>query len=514
VRALAVSCNTYFGRLAGDTPGEALAQALRAEGFTLAASPTPAGAIGLPDAQARPAVTPEALLHAYARLVTRPWPAREAVRRLVLQGLREAARTGTARRLARRGYWAKTGTVPALDGTPLQTSGWALALDDAGAGWLALLPHGTGTEAAAALGARLNAGAGKVGAASRPPARDAGEARGASPPTVRVRLLDLLAPRLASARNAGSAPAPLLARASSPPTPAWAGAGATIALEPGLRLGRGSWELRAPEFGFVRRLEGELSVARASHGGLRLIADVALEEYVQGVADAEAPRAAPALREDLGAALLRLLALGPRHAPEADVCDATHCAVFAGRGPRLVWLDPRHARVDRRGPAPARFDAAARERIHAAARAPGPSHFTGHCGGAPLSERYVWGRGDASATACPRHAPGSVAAWRRTWPLTALRRAFGAEPSDVRVDDEDGVWRLAIALPGGARRLPFDDAHRALAESLGWDALPSPAARVRRTTAGFEAEGVGAGHRVGLCLGLSPESVSVDRQLE
>lgn len=514
VRALTVSCNTYFRQLAGDTPPGALAETLRAEGFDVAAAPTPAGAVGLPDPDARLAIAPEALLRAYARLATRPWPAGEAVRRLVLQGLRDAARVGTARGLARRGYWAKTGTVPALDGAPLQTSGWALALDDAGTGWLALLPHGTGTQAATALGERLNARGGseqerRPAAARRSDADVRRRALAEQGGSVRVRLLDLLAPRRASARNAGSAPAALITRpaARSGAAPDWVGDGAVILLEPGLRLGRGSWELRAPEFGFVRRLVGELDVARASGGGLRLIADVPVEEYVQGVVDAEAPRAEPALREELGASVLRLLALGPRHAPEADVCDSTHCAVFGGRGPRLVWLGPRRARVDERGTLPTPFDAAAWERMRGAAREAGPSRFTGHCGGAPLSERYVWGRGDPQAARCPRHAPGSVAAWRRRWPLDALRRAFGAEPADVRVDDADGVWRLEIALPAGRRRLLFDDAHRALAGALGWDALPSPAARVRRTGQGFEAEGVGAGHRVGLCLGGSPEAV-------
>lgn len=497
-RALAVSCNTYFEHLARDTPPDTLTQVLRAEGFVLADAPSPAGAIGLPDARAHPGILPEVLLEAYARLVKRPWPVCEPVRRVLLQGLRDAARSGTARGLARRGYWAKTGTAPALDGTPLQTSGWALALDDAGTGWLALLPRGTGTEAAAALGAWLNSRGDDGDGAREPPARARPD--GAVPPGVRVHLLAMLAPRRLWADNAGTAPVPASGRHPDLGTD-WVGPGVAVALEPGVHLGRGLWQLRAPEFGFVRRLEAELWITRAPRGGPDVIALVPLEEYVQGVADAEAPEAAPALREELAAAVLRFLALGPRHAPRADVCDATHCAVFGGRGPRLVWLSPRHARPDPRGATPAAFDAPAWTRVHARAREPGPRRFSGHCGGAPLSELYVWGAGDSSVSACPRHAPGTVTPWRRRWPRAELRRAFGAEPDDVRVDDRDGTWHLVVALPTGTRRLLYDDAHRALAAVSGWDALPSPATGVRRTTDGFDAEGVGAGHRVGLCLG-------------
>jgi hypothetical protein len=52
--------------------------------------------------------------------------------------------------------------------------------------------------------------------------------------------------------------------------------------------------------------------------------------------------------------------------------------------------------------------------------------------------------------------------------------------------------------------LLYDDLHRALAPSLGWDALPSPPDTFQRTAEGFLARGRGRGHRVGLCLALPP----------
>lgn len=482
-RALSLSCNSYFVQLAQDTPALTLERVLRAEGFDLPGPPSPRAAIGLPDG-ASPVIAPEMLLQAYARLVARPWPTGEHVRALVLQGLREAARSGTAKGLARRGLWAKTGTVPALDGAPLATSGWVLALDDAYSGRLGLLTRGTGREAARRTGAAWHA-------------EESGADEAAAAANVRVLLLALLRPESASARNVGTSPVRLVRPGEAG---AWLGPQASVALAAGTRLGFGQLELRAPQFGFVRRVGAALQVDGRAGRALDLVAEVPLRDYVDGVVTAEAPRADPPLREELAAVLLRFLADGPRHAPQADVCDATHCAVFGGHGPRLIWTDPRRARVDPGGPAYAPLDQHAWQRARAAAARQGPRHFTGHCGGRPLSERYVWGAGDSQAAVCARHAHGASAPWRRVWPRAALRRVFGALAQDLRIDDADGTWHLVVTGPTAHTRLLFDDAHRRLAEVLGWDALPSPATRVRAVPAGFEAVGVGAGHRVGLCL--------------
>ena len=66
----------------------------------------------------------------------------------------------------------------------------------------------------------------------------------------------------------------------------------------------------------------------------------------------------------------------------------------------------------------------------------------------------------------------------------------------------DGQWFLRVKLTGRSATADFnyDDIHRRLAARLGWDSMPAPASRVTRTAAGFTAEGVGFGHRVGLCL--------------
>jgi stage II sporulation protein D len=485
--ALAVSCNAYFRALAADTPARDLAAALVDEGFTLRASPSPEAAIGLDGADG-PLVRPRALLEAYVRLTREPWPVGEDVRTQVLAGLRDSATRGTARGLGRRGYWAKTGTVPALDGVPLRTSGWALAVDDAGSPVLGLLARGTGREAATALGSAL-AREDRMVAPLGPEA--------SAVDVVRVALLGALSPRAIVVRNVGAAPV-----AGSR---GYVGPGGQLALLPKDRLADGSWEIEVPRYGFRRRVRGGLACTAAPNGTLRLVLSTPRDEYVAGVLAAELDRPDPETRVALGAAVLRFLDDGPRHA-DATVCDQTHCAWFVGRGPRLLWpapdraepvrLDTRQAADDAGGLAPELWS-----RIQDLARMPGPARWTAHCGGAPLSAHAVWGNGDRRIWSCPRHQgrPGPV--WRRRWSADALARAFGGPVSAVEVAGRDGVWQLRVSTPAGSRDLGFDDAHRALARVSGWDSLPSPALRVVRAGADFEAEGVGSGHRVGLCLG-------------
>src|SRR5258706_1286835 len=69
VRALAVSCNTYFRKLAAETPAAVLEGTLRAEGFVPSGPLTPEAAIGLGTDDGAVAAPPGALLRPYARLL-------------------------------------------------------------------------------------------------------------------------------------------------------------------------------------------------------------------------------------------------------------------------------------------------------------------------------------------------------------------------------------------------------------------------------------------------------------
>ncbi len=473
VEALAQSCNSYFRELAAAVPGPELASALRDAGFRLDATPSPSEAIGLDPSQ-RVTIEPGRLLAAYATLLREPWSPGEQLRGQVLAGLRAAASRGTASALRDRNVWAKTGTSAAVDGRPLGTSGWVVTVDDAGRARLGLLAHGTGREAARALAA------GAASAASPGPLPAS---------AVTVQLFSLLEPRGLAARNLS--PAPVAG------SHGFTGPGATRALSAGDRLHDGLWEVSVPARKLTRIVRGSLACSGRRDGTLRLVASVSPREYVDGVIAAELPDGSRALREALGAAALRFLAVGPRHAG-AHVCDSTHCAYFVGRGPRVAWPDP-VTPVERGAPAPV-DEALWREIVDDAAR-PGPRQWTSHCGGAPLSAHFVWGTGDRSVARCPLHGSGESRPWTRLLSDADLARAFGGAVRDLEIVERDGVWNLDVALPDATRSLLYDDAHRLLARVLDWGALPSPATSVARAGGGFRVTGFGLGHRVGLCLG-------------
>jgi hypothetical protein len=485
-KAVAVSCNAYFRALAEATPENAIVATLREEEFLV---PIPLSAEAAMGGDGSLAIRPGALLRAYARLTRRPWVGGEPVRAELLAGLRENPLHGTARGLGRYGLWAKTGTVPAVDGRPLHTSGLVVAVDDAGNALLGILPDGTGREAARLLAT--------VMASGRPapalPRVEAETAPGGG--RVSVALFDTLRPRVIVARNLGEHPI----RTSQ----GYLGAGASRSLRPGDQLSEGRFRLSFPDRRFHREVVAALACSLGPAGTLRLRAEMTAPEYVAGVVNAELPSGSGGLRVALGAAVLRFLSDGPRHGV-TQACDSTHCAWFIGRGPSVSWRTPTEpvlfARPASEGDAPLPLDAATWEAIKRAARDAGPRQWTSDCGGHPLSAHAVWGNGDRRVWACARHSGGS-GTWARHWSDREVARAFGSPVRSAAVIEADGVWKLALDTARGHEQLGYDEAHRHLAEVLGWAALPSPATSVAREAGGFRAEGTGLGHRVGLCLG-------------
>jgi hypothetical protein len=494
-RAFAQSCNAYFIALARATPEDVRARALSRAGFELSRPLSPEATIGLGPLDALPRVSPATLLRAYRDLLTRPWASRDELRLALVDGMRAAALDGTGAALAQRGHLVKTGTVPALDGRPLATSGWALAASAGGESLvLALLPDGTGSMAAAALGEELG-GERRTGTISAPDEASNGRP---FPALVRVRLLEALRPADVTASNAGDAPVRIRGPRRGD---AWLGPGATVAAEPGLAIGPGLLRLGVAPYGLVRFVEGTLEIS-GSAGSLRVVLTTTPRAWVDGILRGELRDGSPGLREELGAAALRFLRAGPRHGRD-HLCDSTHCAVFAGRGPLVTWVTPRRAEVPASGksaPAPPLLSEAAWGRVLSISGRPGPSQFTGHCGGAPLSSHEVWGRGPRETPPCPRHGTADDAAWERLLPAAALRSAFGGPVIELRALVASGVRKTRVTTDERSVDLLYDDLHRALAPSLGWDALPSPPDAFQRTPGGFLARGRGRGHRVGLCL--------------
>lgn len=495
--ALRESCNTYFRFLARETEPSAIAASFRAAGFDWSGELNDAEVIGLPGFTPI-TIAPARLLESYSELVRAPWLSREDVRLEVLAGLRDAAQEGTASGLGLWGFLAKTGTVPALDGTPLRTSGFALALDDAGFALLGLLRNGTGREAAIRAGAsiaKLRPAAAirsPAGAGARPTGlRTIRPKRGLEDP-VEVLMLDELRPREVRLKNLTSGPLDS--------SRGFVGPGAEVTVRSGDRFAAGLWEIKAPAPAFERRLRGSI-VVEGGEGPFRLVARMAARDYANGVLKAELGPATPGLRAQLAAAALRFVHRGPRH-PAADVCDATHCAWFVGEGPVPRWIRPDAARHEKETAASLTDGEWAQAKAAARNEPRGLAQWTADCGGDPVSPHFVWGGGDRRVNACPRHPRGRGRIWRRPWPAADLAAIFGAEPLSMDVVTRDGQWFLRVKLQGKSATVDFnyDDVHRRLAARLGWDSMPAPASRVTRTEQGFTAEGVGFGHRAGLCL--------------
>jgi len=500
--AIRESCNTYFRLLARETPPEAIRASFEASGFSWMGEMTAAETIGL-KGPAGTRVAPERLIASYVDLVRTPWASRDDVRQEMLSGLKDAAEDGTAAGLRLWGFMAKTGTVPALDGAPLKTSGLAMVLDDAGFAFLGLLRRGTGREAAIRAGVEIAKL--RPGLIARPPAtatslskpRAVMKARGLEDP-VRVEMLDEL--RLTETRLKNLGPGPVDSSRG------YVGPGAVISVVQGDRFSESDWEIRAARPVFERRVRASVEVEKRE-GPLRLIATMTARDYANGILKAELGTSTGALRTQLASAVLRYAAHGPRHAA-ADVCDTTHCAWFVGEGPVPRWLRPDTARNETEMAKDLADEEWLRAVRDARAEPKGPDLWTADCGGDPVSPHFIWGGGDRRVIACPRHPKGSGRVWRREWPEADLVAVFGSKPQAIDVTTVDGQWMLRVKLASRSAEgsptttaLTYDEAHRRLAQRMGWDAMPAPAARVLRTSGGFVAEGVGFGHRTGLCLG-------------
>ncbi len=500
--AIRESCNTYFRQLARDTPAEAIRATFMDAGFSWAGEMSDTEAIGLPG-PAVVTIAPEQLLRSYAALVRSPWIDREDVRQELLEGMKESALIGTASGLRLFNFMAKTGTVPALDGAPLRTSGFVMATDDGGFAFLGLLRRGTGREAAIRAGdaiAQIRTGLVRRSAATplTSKVRPKGKKRGLEDP-VRVRMLDELRLDEVHLRNTGAGPVDS--------SRGFVGPGAEVLVAPGDRFSAGRWRITSRKPEFERRVQAAIAIEE-KEGPIRLVATMSARDYANGILKAELGTATGVLRTRLASTVLRFLQRGARH-PEsaADVCDSTHCAWFVGEGPVPRWLRPDAARSERDMAADLSEDEWTQAVRDARVEPRGTDLWTADCGGDPVSPHFMWGGGDKRITQCLRHPKGSGRLWRREWSAAELAAVFGTKAEGIDVVILGGQWMLKVRLAArgasagsSSLTLTYDEAHRRLASRLGWDAMPAPASRVSRTTSGFAAEGTGFGHRVGLCL--------------
>lgn len=232
-----------------------------------------------------------------------------------------------------------------------------------------------------------------------------------------------------------------------------------------------------------RRVLGGIVEVRARDGRLVVVARVDQVRYLATTLCSEASMSDPAAYLVALSVLQRnyVASHRGRHAPDADVCDNTHCQLFGANGAG----DPTIAGANARARAMARARAIVAEAEDLRLRGGDsvwPCYYSANCGGSSLTPADVWGRSEPgySTVRCDECRGDRWRRWTRTVPATPIARA---------------------AL-SGAPRAPFvdDDFKIRVGRALGFNIVPSNTIdRLERRGSHYYISGRGFGHRVGLC---------------
>jgi len=246
------------------------------------------------------------------------------------------------------------------------------------------------------------------------------------------------------------------------------------------------------------------NIVRA-RSGLRVVAPVDLETYVQGVLAGEAAtlKSPPALAAM--AVLARTWALrsrGRHRAMGFDFCSLTHCQFF-----RLP--------SESQNGSPSAATEAVSKTAGLVLKYQGQLidvYYTAHCGGVTEAAGDVWP--DRAAPYLPSvRDPYCVrseqTSWQQTLPLETvkaiLRRRLGVALDgplrDLVIEQKNASGRVRrLRLVGGStRRIDANEFRYAVNRQLGWNTLKSNLYTVERRGDQLKFTGRGLGHGVGLC---------------
>lgn len=267
-----------------------------------------------------------------------------------------------------------------------------------------------------------------------------------------------------------------------------------------VKVGEALCELVRAEGG-VRVTVGELTrsyagALRVSLEGstLRLLNEVALEDYLPSVVHAEAsgsPRAAL----EAQAIVSRTFAAtaGQRHARGGyGLCDLAHCQVYRGRGESSPEAE-------------AAVKATRAQVLLVGGVALKPAFFHASCGGHTSRAGDVFGEEAAGSAVsdveggAPRCA-GPDFEWTAELEKAELARALGVKPSGTAVEPlrRDAAGRL-VELRAFGTRLSGNEFHAKVGRALGWQVLRSMKFTTVENDTTVRFKGTGLGHGVGLC---------------
>ena len=251
-----------------------------------------------------------------------------------------------------------------------------------------------------------------------------------------------------------------------------------------------------------RRFGGELEV-RVRSGRLFLLERPELEDYVDAVLAAELPEEFPLEAQKAQAVLARTYAVAERgrHGAEGfDLCDLTHCQVYAG----VPLPSSKRAEAVR----------STRGKILAYQGRPATALFHSTCGGhtspnqrvfggRPLA--YLQGVSDADYCAASPHFH-----WQAEIPLEQIAvlleaggsPSFRGEVSSILPfgrEPQGRVFSLELTAGGQRREISAMDFLSWIGKTLGWNELKSNWFEVEVKDKVARFQGRGLGHGVGLC---------------
>jgi SpoIID/LytB domain protein len=230
----------------------------------------------------------------------------------------------------------------------------------------------------------------------------------------------------------------------------------------------------------------------AADGAVR-VETLPLEDYVARVVSGEGqPRAGAAAQQAL-AIVIRTFAAANRHRHRAegyDLCDTTHCQVM-----RPVLPAAREAAQATAG------------QILLDKGAPAFVFYSAHNGGTPALASEVWPGATDYAPGDAQDACHDEPGWSRSIITADLERALRAAGLSGRLHGLSIVDRTPSGRAGRLRvdgftpnTLSAHEFRMAVGRTLGWQLVRSTAFEVTKTAAGYQFDGVGYGHGVGLCV--------------
>ena len=269
---------------------------------------------------------------------------------------------------------------------------------------------------------------------------------------------------------------------------------------------------RAESSGDTPAARLRIGVARSGKGGGYEVQTYELEEYVAQVVAGETLRSTPAAAREAIAIAARTFALANRgrHRDAGfDLCTLTHCQVV-----RPAYAEAREA---------ASRTAA---RVLTANGQPAPVFYSAACGGTLDDFAAIATPVDRSrelAWMKARRDPAGVVepTWTSTLRVSALESVFkeagwrGQRLRNLRIESDSNGRARRVHLEGlEPSVVPVNDFRRLVGQRLGWQLVKSTAFSARRTASGFELEGRGSGHGVGLCLFGAAALASRGRDVE